>query len=118
MSNRMHYEWDIETLEYGTEEVLEHDHADRLNSFSAHQVEAALSGGRCDEEVGTCLVLVRDQLEVDGTDLAFRLWAYVQDGQLPEFFSNSLGCPTGYRVPARFHRELRARLETMRGGVR
>ena len=108
MGRRVYYEWDIEALEYGTEEVIEHDHRDRLNSFSAHQVKAALSDGRCDEEVGTCLVLVRDQLEVDGEGLAFRLWAYVQAGQLPEFFSNSLGYPTGYRVPARFHKELTA----------
>ena len=108
MGRRGYYEWDIEALEYDTEEVIEHDQRDRLNSFSAQQLEAALSPRLCGEEIGTCLALVRDQLEVDGEGLAFRLWAYVQAGQLPEFFSNSLGYPTGYRVPARFHKELTA----------
>ena len=109
MSKKVYYEWDIETIEYDTEEVIEHDHVYRLNSFSAQRVEAALSPRQGSEEFGTDLVLVRDDLEVG------RLWAYEEGGQLPEFFSDSLGHPTGYRVPVRFHREFQACLATLAG---
>lgn len=94
------YEWDIELLDAETGDILDHDHRDKLADF------------QIGDEDGSALVLVRDTgNEDDG--LQDRLWAYVTDGKLPEFFSDSGGRATGYKVPQRFHREVAKRYKTV-----
>ena len=92
MTTKTFYEWDIET--WVGEDIEDHHHEDvisRLPSLEANQK----------------LVLVRDTFVHESLEL--RLWAYVVDGKLPEFFSD-IGAygyeETGYKVPKRFHAEL------------
>ena len=90
------YEWDVETVSLSCEdeEILGHNHRDRLSEYGPDDFNPEDWGGdRCD------LVLVRD-----GDDE--RLWAYVKDDKLPEFFHDAWQQPTGYAVPKRFHQEL------------
>lgn len=89
----VNYEWDYETVDPDTGEVVDHDHRDKLRDYTypldTYQV----------------LVLVRDD-EDSG-----RQWAYVTgDGVLPEFFEVPEGdgnyYATNVKVPQRFHKEL------------
>jgi hypothetical protein len=85
------YEWDYETVN-SDGDIEDHNHADKLRQFN-------------DSNITDTLVLVRDSgSEASGLD--YRLWAYVKDGKLPEYFSDSRGI-TGYKVPKRFHIELK-----------
>ena len=90
------YEWDIETSD--EVEILEHRHADRLSEYDEEHFQAEPG------EFKT-LVLVRD------CGLGERLWAYVKEGALPEFFSDAYGRErTDRRVPKRFGLELKGHL--------
>ena len=83
------YEWDIETWE--DDEILEHDHTDKIYKLPIK---------------GEKLVLVRHTgSEEEG--VVMRLWAYAVDNKLPEFFEDC-GSPTGYRVPKKYHKQLEA----------
>ena len=90
MRNQVKYEWTLEIIEDG--EIIDSDFSDSL-TFNK------------DELPGNDLGLVRyEGNEIDGqTD---SIWAYVKYGKLPEFFSNAMNEKTGYKVPARFHKEL------------
>jgi len=125
---KTYYEWDIETIglivnDSTIADVLDHNHQDRLADFDQRDVSEAMSGTVTPGDPGVAvgdsytshrfdLVLVRDEWEMCGkepVDLGLRLWAYVKDGKLPEFFSGHFSLGYGestIRVPARFHREL------------
>lgn len=89
------YDWDIETIDTESEDILDHDHSDTL---------APLLGR---EPLGPDkrLVLVRDRgNDLDG--LQCRSWAYVENGKLPAYFTNASGNDIA-KVPAKFHNELK-----------
>lgn len=92
------YEWDIETC--NGDEVVDHDHRDRLAEFGTEQLILAINGDRLNAAGDfTKLVLVRDS-EKDG-----RAWAYVTDeGKMPEQFLDAYDRPV-CPVPARFIEE-------------
>lgn len=92
------YEWDIET--WNDEEVVDHDHRDRLSEFGMEALILAINGdivnGAGDY---TKLVLVRDS-DKDG-----RAWAYLtEDGKMPEHFLDAYERPV-CKVPKRFIEE-------------
>ena len=120
------FEWDIETRglmanDPTIADVLDHNHQDRLDEFDRRALDEAIEGASWidqttsasgshyeDRKLRASLVLVRDEWEMRGkepVELGLRLWAYVEDGKLPEFFSTNREVTT-IRVPARFHREL------------
>ena len=95
------YEWDIETFtldEY--QDIEDHNFSDECPGIP--------------DEPNLRLVLVRDTYEWPANDkgrkcdpdLTKRLWAYVENGKLPEFFEDC-GDPTDVKVPQKFHDELR-----------
>lgn len=100
MRNTVSYEWDYEQIdEHG--DIIEHNHADTLQEFNTEFVSNLFHEGatRALE-----LVLIRDTgNETDG--LQERTFAYVKDGQLPEYFKDGAGCEI-HKVPARFRVEL------------
>lgn len=91
MQTKVAYEWTLETIEDG--DIVDSDFSDNL-TFSKEDLQ------------GKDLGLVRNEgNEIDGvTD---RFWAYVKDGKLPEYFSDSLCHEIGIKVPQRFHNELK-----------
>lgn len=90
MRTEVKYEWTLEILDDG--DIIDSDFSESLTFNKA-------------ELPGNDLGLVRyEGNEIDGqTD---SVWAYVKEGKLPEFFSNAMGEKTGYKVPAKFHKEL------------
>ncbi|MDO9385018.1 MAG: hypothetical protein Q7T86_19400 [Hyphomicrobiaceae bacterium] len=80
------YEWDIET--WADDEVVDHDHRDRLHEFGGEELTRAVA------EDGYRLVLVRNDSEG-------RSWAYVTNGELAPVFLDSYEKPVA-EVPARF----------------
>lgn len=97
------YEWDIETVCAESEDILDHDHRDRLADFGMEELIHAINQ---DIEPGnniTRLVLVRDRFRDD--DLVCRSWAYVtDDGEMPEQFLDAYERPVA-KVPKRFMEE-------------
>jgi hypothetical protein len=100
------FEWDIETIdEHG--DIQDHNFSDECPGIPEPGIP---------EEEGLRLVLVRDVFEWPSNDLqrkcdpdlTERLWAYVVDGKLPEFFEDC-GKKTAVKVPVRFHKELLTR---------
>lgn len=90
MRNKILYEWDYETLSEDGD-IIDHNHKDKLAAFTK-------------EDITTSLVLIRDEVnDIDG--LQDRTWAYVEDGKLPDYFSDAAG-NTLYHVPERFKVEL------------
>lgn len=91
------YEWDIETFDPATGDILDHDFADTLGDLMT-PLRAFEPNQR--------LVLVRN-------DDSGRQWAYIKDGKLPEFFSvpeaDGNEYETATPVPRRFHREWNAK---------
>ena len=87
------YEWDFETVckEFG--DILDHNHSDKLLGLPTHDTETEFDR----------LVLVKDVYRQ--WDLVDRTWAYVKDGKLPEYFSNS-SYQEESKVPKRFHIEI------------
>lgn len=92
------YEWDVEivadggTAEHEDGEVLEHDHCGSYAEAKRKASETPPEGCRF------VIVLVRD-------DDKCRAWAYLEDGKLPETFTDGLGHE--YRqVPQRFINEV------------
>lgn len=83
------YEWTFEVTEEGN--IIDSDFRDVLADL-----DITLKGD---------LGLVRNEGdEVNG--LTDRLWAYVKDGELPDYFSDALGNVTSYKVPIRYKYEL------------
>ena len=84
MPNKVQYEWTLETLE--DEDIIDCDFSDK-----------PFANVGSDQRLG----LVRDEWnDIEG--LVFRLWAYVVDGRLPDYFEDATGQVTGYKVPKRF----------------
>lgn len=96
MKTEISYEWTLEEIEDG--DIIDSDFSETL-SFDKHYL------------VGNDLGLVRSEgNEEDGkTDT---VWAYVKNGKLPEYFSDSMGVTMGIKVPQRFHKELATYLAT------
>lgn len=96
MRNTIKYEWTLEEIDNG--DVVDSDFSDTLT------FDKSLLG------MNTLLGLVRNEgNENDGvTD---RLWAYVKDGKLPEYFTNANGQTVSYKVPVKFHNELKTYLK-------
>jgi hypothetical protein len=97
------YEWDIETVCAESEDILDHDHRDKLSDYGMEELIHAINQ---DAEPGnnfTRLVLVRDRLDDGG--VACRSWAYVtDDGKMPEQFLDAYDKPVA-AVPKRFVEE-------------
>jgi hypothetical protein len=93
--NKVYYEWCYETVdEHG--DIIDNHFEDKLKKFFSSPVGHTDNGER--------LVLVRNEgNEIEGVTAS--AWAYVVDGKLPEYFSDSLGEPT-QKVPVRFKKEL------------
>lgn len=90
MRNKIIYEWTLETIQDG--EIIDSEFSDVL-CFN----KADLPGN----DLG---IVLNEGNEDNG--LNNRLWAYVKDGKLPEYFTNAMGENTGYKVPQKFHIEL------------
>jgi hypothetical protein len=84
--SEVNYEWDMETVDPESGDILDHNHADKLVEFK--EVAA-----------GEALVLVRDVWEEDG-ELSDRSHWYPFEDDKPVFF------PSGVDVPKRFIKEL------------
>lgn len=92
MRTEVIYEWTLETLVDG--DIVDSDFSDTLSFFTKEDLNNKHLG------------LVRNEgNEIEG--LVSRLWAYVEDGKLPEIFTNEQGLPTAYLVPKRFHSDLK-----------
>lgn len=92
------YEWDVELCtaeesdEYEENEVLDH-------TFCSSYAEAVQAASQVPEEgCKNVLVLVR-------TDDNSRAWAYLEDGKLPEYFSDAYGNDVA-KVPQKYHKEV------------
>lgn len=97
------YEWDIETVDAESDDILDHDHRDKLNDFSMEQLLHAINQDLDPGNTYTRLVLVRDSFH--GDDLTSRSWAYVtDDGEMPENFLDAYDRATA-AVPKRFIEE-------------
>jgi hypothetical protein len=92
------YEWDIET--WNGEEIVDHNHRDRLADFGMEELIQAINCDFLNEARDfTKLVLVRDS-DRDG-----RAWAYItHDGKLPEEMVDAYERPV-CKVPKRFIEE-------------
>lgn len=98
MRTQVKYEWTLEELELDCNDIVDSDFSETLNFKKEHFPP------RYD------LGLVRyEGNEIEGqTD---SVWAYVKDGKLPEYFSDSMGTPIAIKVPQRFHNELKQYLK-------
>lgn len=91
------HEWIIELLEDATD-----PDGDIVDTIAFDTLKDALHFMTGDDNCR--LVLVRNVGgEVEG--LTDRLWAYVGDGKLPDYFEDG-GAETAIRVPAKFHNDL------------
>lgn len=98
------YEWDIETVCAASEDILDHDHRDRLSEYGMDQLIRAINQEREPENNFTRLVLVRDCFDLDD-QMTCRSWAYVtDDGKLPERFLDAYDRPIA-AIPKRFIEE-------------
>ncbi len=88
MRTQITYEWACETLEDG--EITDINHTD----YPVKIIE------------GERLALVRNEgNERDG--ITDRVWAYVVNGLLPEFFENAMGEATQIKVPIKYNNQLK-----------
>lgn len=101
----IYYEWDIETVCAESEDILDHDHRDRLSEYEMDRLIHAINQAAAPDKTYTRLVLVRDRFNrVDG-DLDCRSWAYVtDDGKMPDQFLDAYDKPVA-TVPKRFIEE-------------
>lgn len=85
------YEWDVETVD---------EHDDIIDHFFQKDYAGVLEELAKDDCPGLIkrAVLVRD-------DDKGRSWAYLEDGELPEYFENAYG-EEAAKVPAKFIREV------------
>lgn len=86
MRNKIIYEWCIETLDEN-EDVIDNSFWDELPKEPLEENQQ--------------LCLVRNEgNEADG--LTDRLWAYVENGKLPEYFTDANGCVVSIKVPQKY----------------
>jgi hypothetical protein len=95
----VYYEWTVEIVE----DLTDPD-SDIIDTTACDSLKQALHFMGYDPEHSR-LVLVRN-VGNDDEGLTDRLWAYVDDGKLPDYFEASAGNETSVRVPAKFHQEL------------
>jgi len=99
------YEWDIEKVCAESEDILDHDHRDRLSGFGIEELLHAINQDAGPGNHFTRLVLVRDRMDDGG--VACRSWAYVtDDGEMPERFLDACDRPVA-KVPKRFMEEFK-----------
>lgn len=89
------YEWTLEEMKDG--EIVDSDFSDILKFDKSY-----LAGN----DLGLVLSIGNEREGI--TD---RYWAYVKDGKLPEYFTDSMGETVGYKVPIKFHKELNKYLQ-------
>ena len=94
------YERDLETYDLEHGDVLDHNHADRLDEYRPENLI------RPEKGQAVRMVLVRDVWDDRG--LRDRAWAYVEEGKLPMAFEDGLGEETRYRVPIKYRKELKS----------
>lgn len=93
------YEWDCETVADGASADFEDGECiDHAHDSTYRAVKAYAERHQCEPGFRYQLVLVRD-------DDDRRAWAYVENGKLPEFFTDADGEDYS-RVPKRFHAEV------------
>jgi len=85
MPNKVIYEWSVETWE--DDEIIDSSFYDELPTEPL--------------EANQKLVLVRNEGN-DAEGLTHRLWAYIVDSKLPDYFEDANGCEVGYKVPLKF----------------
>lgn len=90
------YEWTKELIDEGGD-IVDSDFADSLKDFQLKDTE------RYD------LGLVRNEGS-ERAGVTGRLWAYVVNNKLPEYFSEADGNQTTIKVPAKYHNELKNHL--------
>lgn len=83
------YEWTLETIV--DDEIADSDFSDTL-TFNKEDLS------------GNDLGLVRNEGN-EANGITDRYWAYIKDGKLPEYFSDSQG-EINIKVPQRFHKDL------------
>lgn len=110
MRKRTEYEWDVESVDKRTGDVLDHNHTETC-------VEALqfIQDFPDDENERRELVLVRDVFDASDA-VVDRTWAYVADGALPAYFADACG-EDATQVPKRFHAELNAARLAMQTGA-
>ena len=102
MSNKakVFYEWDVEWVDEESFDILEHDHADKLEQLSHYIVDGKQFIH--DEGMFFRLVLVRDLIEPNagpfgGGGVLDRSWCYLtSNGTLPETTDS------GYKIPKKY----------------
>ena len=102
MSNKakVFYEWDVEWVDEESFDIIEHDHADKLEQLSHYIVDGKQFIH--DEGMFFRLVLVRDLIEPNagvfgGGGVLDRSWCYLtSDGTLPETTDS------GYKIPKKY----------------
>jgi hypothetical protein len=85
------YEWDIEaTDEHG--DIQDHNHRDKLAQHGKDDIFNAAHGLNHTE-----LVLVKDVFDSED-DLAYREWAYIKDGVMPDVFDKGSKVPKKHKA--------------------
>jgi hypothetical protein len=93
------YEWCVEIVLRETEDIED-------NNFVT-SLEEAISFVHSEEdsdEYEYKIVLVRSEGN-DDNGITDRLWAYMEEGSLPELFSNAYGNTTQVKVPQKYQKE-------------
>jgi hypothetical protein len=88
------YEWTVELLE--GDDIVDAFYGDTLS-------EALRQAGHTPAEFTQHSGVVRDRYD-SAESLVCRSWAYVEDGKLPDRFTDACGREVA-KVPARFHKE-------------
>jgi len=103
----VYFEWDCEEVadgeseQYEDEEPIDHYHASAYAEVLDQSLEAPPTGSKYR------IVLVRDRLDKYDS-LVCRSWAYLEDGKLPEYFTDAYNIQTA-KVPEKFHNEIKRR---------
>lgn len=96
----INYEWDIETVDIESDDILDHDHRNKLSEYGMEELLHALNQDVEPGNTYTRLVLVRT------LDDGGRSWAYVEeDHKLPKQFLDAYDNPV-CDVPKRFIKEI------------
>ncbi len=106
MSNKakVFYEWDVEWVDEESFDIIEHDHAEKLEQLSHYIVDDKMRSSQFRHDAGVFfrLVLVRDLIEPNagvfgGGGVLDRSWCYLtSDGTLPETTDS------GYKIPKKY----------------
>ena len=97
------YEWAVELVDKEYGDILDLAFSDKCPEIPSTDDRLGASYGLDIDVVFERLVLVRDVYR--NWDLSDRSWAYVEDGKLPEYFSDPWQ-QEECKVPKRFHAEI------------